>query len=112
MTPMLAGAAIVDDRANKQFLLMFYDDSKRTIAAHVRTRAWLSLHCVRPDCDCLDCAEGDFVFFTGSQSWQWFVFGHGAWHLPNPLDRPSTFMETRVSLEPRQFSLLGHLLRL
>ena len=34
MTPIMAGAAILDDRPNHQHLLMFYDDAKRTILLH------------------------------------------------------------------------------
>jgi hypothetical protein len=35
MVPMMAGAALVDDRPNRQFIVMFYDDAKRTIFAQV-----------------------------------------------------------------------------
>jgi hypothetical protein len=34
MTPIMAGAAIVEDRPNRQHILMFYDDAKRTILLH------------------------------------------------------------------------------
>jgi hypothetical protein len=34
--PMVAGASIIEDKHNKQFVCMFYDDRKTAIFAHVR----------------------------------------------------------------------------